>query len=123
MSTLSENTLSPVKVVTSTSFKEDISAIEFNTILTIKATLTFWNVGSKVSGYGNASMDVTTISSVDGSTDKMQYKGTFSGGRNGVIKLSDGETNLSLKVMNGKRIKVEEEDIYFEISDASVFNF
>jgi len=109
------------KIITSTSFESDVSAGKIKNIVKTKATLSFWNVGTKLSGYGEATMDVKSVSSLNGSTQEMHYSGTFSGGPNGIIKLSDGEVSITLKVMNGKRVKVDGQEVYFIISDPIVF--
>lgn len=119
-----QGTPSPVKIITSTSFESDMSAGEFKNIVTTKITLSFWNVGNKVSGYGKAVMVYKSVASLNGASQEEQFSGTFSGGPNGIILFKD-DLDFPLKVVNGQRVeaKFEGESMIFDIPDPSVFEY
>ena len=108
----------PVHIQTSTSFKNNVGR---GNIVTSYVTLSFWNVGAAVSKYAYAEMNVKSVSSLNGATQEMHYTGTFTGGPNGTIELSDGRVSVTLKVLDGKRVQVDGQNVYFEIPDPSVF--
>ncbi len=115
---------SPVKITTETSFESDMSAGESKNIVTTKATLSFWNVGNQVSGYGEAVMVYQSVSSFNGSSEEERFIGTFSGGPNGIILFKD-DLDFPLKVVNGQRVEAtfEGESMIFDIPDPSVFEY
>lgn len=111
----------PVKIVTTASYDGDYSAGEFRNIVTTTVTLSFWNVGSKVTGYGGVTMKSRSVSSLNGSNVESNCKGTFSGGPNGVIRLYGSCAGATLKVNAGR--SVSGGGMNFSISNPSAFEY
>ena len=84
-------------------------------------TLSFWNVGSQVAGYGGATMKSRSVSSFNGVSTESHCRGTFSGGPNGVIRLY-GDCKGSTLQVNGGR-SVSGGGIVFPISNPSAFQY
>lgn len=109
----------PVRVSASGSFDEDYSANGIQNIVTTTFTVSFWNVGSAVPGYGAATMKSKSISSLNGSTSETTCGGTFSGGPNGVIRLGGECDGLVLGLKNGSSIPMDE--VTLKISNPAAF--
>lgn len=69
-----------------------------------KLVLIFWNVGSMLSGHGKATMTASMHSALGPDTNT--FRGTFSGGPNGQFVLSDGETTVKARLVNGSTVNV-----------------
>ncbi|WP_294956613.1 hypothetical protein [Sulfurovum sp.] len=109
----------PVRIVTTRSFDGDYSAGKYKNIVTTTMTLSFWNVGSQVAGYGGATMKSRSVSSFNGSSTESSCSGTFSGGSNGVIHLYGDCAGLTLHLNGGH--SVSGGGMIFKIPDPSVF--
>ena len=111
----------PVRIVATVSFSEDYSAGKFRNIVTTTTTLSFWNVGNQVVGYGGATLKQSIVSSFNGSNIETNCKGTFSGGPNGVIHLYGVCSGSTLKVNGGG--SVSGGGMTFTISNPSAFKY
>jgi len=89
--------------------------------ITSNITLTFWNVGAKVSGYGRAELDVVSVSS-NGKKQHHHYSGTFDGGRNGDMELSDGDITVHISLIGGKKAIFDGQGFSIKIPNPSVFD-
>ncbi len=111
----------PVRITASGSIDEDYSAEGIANNVTTTMSLSFWNVGSQVPGYGGATMKSKSISSLNGSTFESSCSGTFSGGPNGVIKLGGDCDGMTLGIQGGSSINMD--DIVLTISNPSAFSY
>jgi len=94
-----DSEITPVKVTASGSFDGDYSYGGFKNIVTTTISVSFWNVGSQVPGYGEASMKSKSVASLNGVSEEKSCGGTFSGGPNGTLSFQGecGGTTLNLK--------------------------
>ena len=111
----------PVRVKATGSIDEDYSANGFNNIVTTRFTLSFWNVGSQVPGYGGASMKSRSVSSLNGSSSETSCSGTFSGGPNGAVRLHGDCDCMVMAVRNGSSIDMG--DTSLTISNPAAFSY
>jgi len=111
----------PVRIVTTASFDGDYSAGKFRNIVTTTMTLSFWNVGSQVAGYGGATMKSRSVSSFNGTSTESYCGGTFSGGPNGIIRLYGDCAGSTLQVNGGR--SVSGGGMIFSISNPSAFQY
>ncbi|WP_169701521.1 hypothetical protein [Desulfobulbus propionicus] len=112
--------IQPVRVTASGSFDEDHSSGGFANIVTTTITVSFWNVGNQVPGYGEASMKTSSVSSLNGATSESSCGGTFSGGPNGVLRFSGECDGVSLSLRGGSTISAE--GVSLTVSNPSAFS-
>ncbi len=117
----SPSDIPPVKITASGSIDEDYSADGIANIVTTTMSLSFWNVGGQVPGYGGATMKSRSVSSLNGSTFESSCSGTFSGGPNGVIRLGGDCDGMTLGIQGGTSIDME--DLVLTISNPSAFSY
>lgn len=110
-----------IKLYASGSFDEDYSSGGFTNIVTTTITLSFYNVGSQVPGYGSVSMNSKSVSSLNGSTAEGRCGGSFSGGPNGAIKLSGDCAGMVLYLKSGSTIKFDA--ITLTLSNPAAFSY
>lgn len=111
------NGLEPVKMKLSTTAESYGGS---DGTITSNATLIFWNVGSKVAGYDRAELYITSTAS-NGKVQEFHYVGTFEGGPNGDMRLSDGQREVSVSVYGGEKVRVDGTNYSFKIPNPSVF--
>ena len=97
----------PIRVTASGSFDEDFSAGGHANIVTTTISISFWNVGNQVPGYGEASMHTVSVSSLNGSSSESTCGGTFSGGPNGVLRFHGECAGTTLALKGGASISAE----------------
>ncbi|MCP4212314.1 MAG: hypothetical protein GY764_12660 [Halieaceae bacterium] len=116
-----ENSAIPIiKVSASGSFDEDYSFGEFNNIVTTTITLSFYNVGTQVNGYGGVTFKTNSVASLNGSSSQSRCGGTFSGGPNGRIKLSGECAGMVLQLRSGSNISFDK--ISLSVSSPAAFS-
>lgn len=98
--------ITPVELSASGSIDSDYSSGGFKNIVTTTVTITFWNVGSQVPGYGKAVMKTRSVASLNGATEENSCGGTFSGGPNGVFRFK-GDCGGSMKLRGGSSIQAD----------------
>lgn len=111
----------PLRVTASGSFDEDYSVKGFPNIVTTSISISFWNVGSQVSGYGDAMMKSKAVSSLNGSTSESACGGTFSGGPNGGFQFYGDCGGMTLGLRGGTSIHVDE--VVLRVSNPSAFSY
>ena len=99
--------IQPVRVTASGAFDEDHSSGGYANIVTTTITVSFWNVGSQVPGYGDASMHTQSVSSLNGSSSESICGGTFSGGPNGALRFHGECDGTTLSLTGGSRISAD----------------
>lgn len=99
--------IKPVRVTASGAFDEDHSSGGYGNIVTTTITVSFWNVGSQVPGYGDASMHTRSVSSLNGSSSESTCGGTFSGGPNGALRFHGECDGTTLSLTGGSRISAD----------------
>ena len=99
--------ISPVRVTASGAFDEDHSFGGYGNIVTTTITVSFWNVGSQVPGYGDASMHTRSVSSFNGASVESTCSGTFSGGPNGALRFHGECDGTTLGLTGGSRISAD----------------
>ncbi len=89
-------------------FSHDIDAShgEFHNIVTCSFSISFWNVGALAPGYGGATMKGRCVASLNGVSSETSSSGSFTGGPNGTLRYSDGETSAELKLEGGRTISI-----------------
>lgn len=116
-----ESDIPIIKLSASGSFDEDYSSGEFKNIVTTTVTLSFYNVGSQVSGYGGVSMSSKAVSSLNGSSFESKCSGVFSGGPNGSFRLSGDCDGTTLRLQNGSTIN--HGPLQLSVSNPSAFSY
>lgn len=99
--------ITPVRVTASGSMDDDYSAGGFTNIVTTTITVSFWNVGSQVSGYGDASFHRRSVASLNGASEEESCGGSFSGGPNGVLSFSGACAGTKLGLRGGSTISAD----------------
>ena len=99
--------ITPVRVTASGSMEGDYSSDGFTNIVTTTVTVSFWNVGSQVSGYGDASFHRRSVASLNGASEEESCGGTFSGGPNGVLSFSGECAGIKLSLRGGSSISAD----------------
>ncbi|MDD2465829.1 MAG: hypothetical protein PHI97_17665 [Desulfobulbus sp.] len=110
----------PLRVTASGSFDEDCSSSGYSNIVTTTITVSLWNVGSQMPGYGEASMRSISVSSLNGSSSETTCGGTFSGGPNGVLRFHGECAGTTLSLKGGSTINAG--GVTLTISDPSAFS-
>jgi hypothetical protein len=110
----------PVKVTASGSFEEDFSSGGFANIVTTTISVSFWNVGSQVPGYGEASMRSVSVSSLNGSKSESSCGGSFSGGPNGTLKFHGECDGTALSLQSGSAIHAD--GVTLTVSNPAAFS-
>ena len=109
----------PVRVTASGSFDEDCSSGGYANIVTTTISISFWNVGNQVPGYGEAIMKTVSVSSLNGSSSETTCGGTFSGGPNGVLRFHGECDGTTLALKGGASISAE--GISLTVSNPAAF--
>jgi chemotaxis protein histidine kinase CheA len=112
--------ITPVKVTASGSLDGDYSAGGFTNIVTTTITVSFWNVGSQVPGYGEASLKRRSVASLNGVSEEESCGGTFSGGPNGVLSFSGACAGTKLSLRGGSSISAE--GVTLSVSNPDAFS-
>lgn len=112
--------ITPVKVTASGSMDGDYSAGGFTNIVTTTITVSFWNVGSQVPGYGEASLKRRSVASLNGVSEEESCGGTFSGGPNGVLSFSGACAGTKLSLRGGSSISAE--GVTLSVSNPDAFS-
>ncbi len=99
--------ITPKQMRAEISYEWDYNKQEFRDMQYAKVILTFWNVGSLVPGYGVAKVSVTNTSKVSKVSETLTGSGTFSGGPNGVFRLTVGGKRVSGKIKGAYGVSYE----------------
>jgi len=81
----------------------------------------FWNVGAKAKGYERAKGTVVTTFA-KGGRESEQCTGSFSGGPSGVLRLDCGGEESTLKMVNGRTLKVMGEPGELKVQNPEAFD-
>ncbi len=109
----------PIRVTASGSFDEDFSVKGHANIVTTTISISFWNVGNQVPGYGEASMHTISVSSLNGSSSESSCGGTFSGGPNGALRFHGECEGTTLALKGGASISAE--GVSLSVSNPAAF--
>ncbi len=90
----------PKKALATASTEAEITYGKEIATITTTFTLSFYNVGALVKGYDKAVLTVTEVMP-NGSKSAMTWAGTFSGGPNGVFRLSSEDDSVVFRLKNG----------------------
>ncbi len=92
--------VNPLKASATAMVEGEISYGKEIATITTTFTLSFYNVGSLAKGYEKAILNVTE-KKPNGSKSTMTWVGTFSGGPNGIFRLSCKEDEVVFRLKNG----------------------